>query len=865
MHDTAERASLPPSFAPSPLAEVVVLSDLWSPIAEVQAHDRAALRHRRARPRRADRRSGRGDLPLFRPRRVHRAGRRRQRSRPAAPRPGATTIRRCMARHRAEIRAETDRLGWSFAIHRTDRPASELLLALHARMGAGAQLPSVASRHAPAQPREARHDPRPAARLRPAAGAARPAQPAGAVVAAAAGAAAPAPHRVSADAAAVRHRAEGRDAGAHAVVADAAAADAGGAGHHRGRRAVVESAAGDRQPRRADAAADRRRLGGGRDLGRAPAHRRRDHRARRQRQPRRRAACRCRSRRATFRCRTPGAARVRLQADQAEAAYASTAPRRCRRITRFLAGTPDVEVVWLSDGVDLGNGAEFVDGPQAGRSADHPLTVVDGGLAPAHALAAADNAAGALDREGAARAAGAARERHGARARSQGPAARRSAVRVQAAASARPKPTFDLPVEIRNDIARLEIVGERSAGAVQLLDKRWRRRTVGVISGSTADTLAAAARPRPIISRARSIRSPTCGSRKAPRRREAVTRFLDQNLPMLILADVGNVAGEARDRLAKWIEDGGVLVRFAGPRLAAADDDLVPVKLRRGGRILGGSLSWEQPQQLAAFSRESPFNGMAVPNDVTVTRQVLAEPDARPDRPHLGDARRRHAAGHRGAPRQGPDRAVSRHRRHALVGPAAVRRVRRHAQAHRRAVGRGRQRRRSRQQPTSRDAPWCRRPACSTASARSARRRRPRGRCRRISPPAPTPIIRPASTARRKACSRSTRWRRPTGPVPLDFAALNGDLRSLSARRAARSARAGVPGRARAAGARCAGGVLAVRRPERVAAAPARRRRHRRLPAGCAAVIGMPQQAPGASRARHRRRKLSAQAEATSP
>jgi hypothetical protein len=83
------------------------------------------------------------------------------------------------------------------------------------------------------------------------------------------------------------------------------------------------------------------------------------------------------------------------------------------------------------------------------------------------------------------------------------------------------------------------------------------------------------------------------------------------------------------DRLAHWIEDGGVLVRFAGPRLAASDDDLVPVKLRRGGRILGGSLSWDKPQPLAAFSRESPFNGMPVPNDVTVNRQVLAEPDAR--------------------------------------------------------------------------------------------------------------------------------------------------------------------------------------------------------------------------------------------
>jgi hypothetical protein len=108
---------------------------------------------------------------------------------------------------------------------------------------------------------------------------------------------------------------------------------------------------------------------------------------------------------------------------------------------------------------------------------------------------------------------------------------------------------------------------------------------------------------------------------------EAVMRFLDRHLPMLILADVGNVT-EALDRLNKWIDNGGVLVRFAGPHLAHSDDNLVPVKLRRGGRILGGSLSWEKPQPLAGFSRESPFNGMVVPNDVTVTRQVLAEPDS---------------------------------------------------------------------------------------------------------------------------------------------------------------------------------------------------------------------------------------------
>ena len=183
-----------------------------------------------------------------------------------------------------------------------------------------------------------------------------------------------------------------------------------------------------------------------------------------------------------------------------------------------------------------------------------------------------------------------------------------------------------LPVEIRNDIARLEIAGERSAGAVQLLDKRWRRRTVGVITGSTADTAQPLLAATFYLNRAL---SPFADVRLAERGSpaQAVNQFIEQRLPMLILADVGNVA-EAREQLTQWIEDGGVLVRFAGPRLAAGDDDLVPVKLRRGGRVLGGSLSWEQPQALAAFTRESPFFDLPVPNDVNVSRQVLAEPDA---------------------------------------------------------------------------------------------------------------------------------------------------------------------------------------------------------------------------------------------
>ena len=39
--------------------------------------------------------------------------------------------------HRSEIRAQTDRSGWSFIVHRTDRPSTDLLLQLHARLSAG--------------------------------------------------------------------------------------------------------------------------------------------------------------------------------------------------------------------------------------------------------------------------------------------------------------------------------------------------------------------------------------------------------------------------------------------------------------------------------------------------------------------------------------------------------------------------------------------------------------------------------------------------------------------------------------------------------------------------------------------------------
>jgi uncharacterized protein (DUF58 family) len=136
LHDPNERASLPRAFAPAPLAEIVLLSDLWSPIEEI----RATLKQLSAT-------GAQGHLvqivdPV-------------EETFPFSGRIefwesegfGEITAGRAenwradyearVARHRSEIRAEIYRLGWSFTIHRTDRPANDLLLALHARVSEG--------------------------------------------------------------------------------------------------------------------------------------------------------------------------------------------------------------------------------------------------------------------------------------------------------------------------------------------------------------------------------------------------------------------------------------------------------------------------------------------------------------------------------------------------------------------------------------------------------------------------------------------------------------------------------------------------------------------------------------------------------
>jgi uncharacterized protein (DUF58 family) len=137
VHDSAARPSLPPDFAPAPYSEVLLLSDFWSPVAEfrrtigqlaangarghvVQVVDPAEESFPYSGRIEFIESEGRGSVT---------AGR-------------AETWRAdyqaLLANHRAALRAECEQFGWSFTVHRTDRGPTELLFAIHARMGAGA-------------------------------------------------------------------------------------------------------------------------------------------------------------------------------------------------------------------------------------------------------------------------------------------------------------------------------------------------------------------------------------------------------------------------------------------------------------------------------------------------------------------------------------------------------------------------------------------------------------------------------------------------------------------------------------------------------------------------------------------------------
>lgn len=184
------------------------------------------------------------------------------------------------------------------------------------------------------------------------------------------------------------------------------------------------------------------------------------------------------------------------------------------------------------------------------------------------------------------------------------------------AGSKETKAVFDLPPAALSRIARFKTTGTSSAGNVWLWDSANRSRRIGLVSGDNTS--------QPLLSDMHYVR-------KALEPYATITEgnlgdLISDNPDAIIMTDIGQIDANALTAVTAWIEDGGALIRFAGPRMAAQGDDLVPAPLRRASREIGGALTWEDPQPLGPFPQASPFAGLVTPTDIFVRQQVLARP-----------------------------------------------------------------------------------------------------------------------------------------------------------------------------------------------------------------------------------------------
>lgn len=181
-----------------------------------------------------------------------------------------------------------------------------------------------------------------------------------------------------------------------------------------------------------------------------------------------------------------------------------------------------------------------------------------------------------------------------------------------------------MPLELRNRVRGIALDGVKSAASIHLLDNRWVRPRIGLLGGRDANN------DQPLLSQRFYLQKALAEVAEVQNLNPAA---LNPDLPpIIVLLDSGLISPLVQERLAAFVENGGLLIRFAGPRLAAHSDKLLPVPLRQGGRLLGSSMGWETPQQLAPFPENSPFHGLDNDVQANVRQQILAQAG-----PGLGD------------------------------------------------------------------------------------------------------------------------------------------------------------------------------------------------------------------------------------
>ncbi|QEE09017.1 DUF4159 domain-containing protein [Bartonella kosoyi] len=186
---------------------------------------------------------------------------------------------------------------------------------------------------------------------------------------------------------------------------------------------------------------------------------------------------------------------------------------------------------------------------------------------------------------------------------------------------------FDVPLELRNDIAWIKINNQNHAAATFLVDSHNKVSRVALLSPDTNEMTQPLLTPFYYIIKALQGHTQLINSGGRELSTD-IDHLLKQNPSVFIMGDMVNIPEKAEKKLSDFVNKGGTLIRFAGEKLSSAEhyDSLLPVQLRQGQRSLGSIMSWTKPQKLAPFAKNSFFFDLPFPEDVTISRQILAEP-----------------------------------------------------------------------------------------------------------------------------------------------------------------------------------------------------------------------------------------------
>ena len=172
------------------------------------------------------------------------------------------------------------------------------------------------------------------------------------------------------------------------------------------------------------------------------------------------------------------------------------------------------------------------------------------------------------------------------------------------------------PISVINQIKKIDILGERHAASTFYFDDFNKKKVIGILSDGKNY------KENPLL-------SPVYYIKKALNKDNKIiindlANLLLSNVDILIFPDAGTFEEEKSGILDSWINNGGLLIRFAGPKLASSSTRFITSENKiKKIRLLGGQLSWNNDLKIKEFSKDSIFKDLIIPKDVTIKKQLL--------------------------------------------------------------------------------------------------------------------------------------------------------------------------------------------------------------------------------------------------